>query len=50
MRTQREIDRRSLALHRLVAERVMRDPSLFEKAKVTLARWRETVCVFPSPI
>jgi hypothetical protein len=31
---------RSLALHRLVAEKVRRDPALFERAKATLARWR----------
>ena len=49
MRTHQEIDRRSVALHRLVAERVRRDPSLFEKARVTLARWRETVCISSQP-
>jgi hypothetical protein len=49
MRTHQEIDRRSLALHRLVAERVMRDPALFEKARLTLARWRQTVCVASQP-
>jgi hypothetical protein len=49
MRTHQEIDRRSLALHRLVAERVRRDPALFEKARQTLARWRQTVCVASQP-
>jgi hypothetical protein len=49
MRTHQEIDRRSLALHRLVAERVMRDPALFEKTRLTLARWRQTVCVASQP-
>ena len=49
MRTHDEIDQRSLALHRLVAERVMHDPSLFEKARGTLARWRETVCTSSQP-
>jgi hypothetical protein len=49
MRTHQEIDRRSLALHRLVAERVMRDPALFEKARLTLARWRQTVSVASQP-
>jgi len=38
MRTHQEIDQRSLALHRLVAERIMRDPALFEKSRLTLAR------------
>ena len=49
MRTHEEIDQRSLALHRLVAERIMRDPALFEKSRLTLARWRETVCVASQP-
>ena len=49
MRTHQEIDRRSLALHRLVAERVMRDPALFEKARLTLSKWRQTVCVASQP-
>lgn len=49
MRTHQEIDQRSLALHRLVAERIMRDPALFEKARLTLARWRRTVCVASQP-
>ena len=49
MRTHQEIDQRSLALHRLVAERVMRNPVLFEKARMTLARWRGTVCVASQP-
>ncbi len=49
MRTHQEIDQRSLALHRLVAERIMRDPALFEKARMTLARWGRTVCVASQP-
>jgi hypothetical protein len=40
MRTHQEIDARSLAMHRVVAEKIRRDPSLFDKAKATLARWR----------
>jgi hypothetical protein len=35
-----EIDARSLAMHHLIAEKLRRDPSLIEKAKATLARWR----------
>lgn len=46
MPTHQEIDQRSLALHRLVAEQIRRDPALFEQAKATLARWR--VIVAPS--
>ena len=49
MVTHQDIDRRSLALHRMVAERVMDDPALFEKAKATLMRWRETVCIASQP-
>lgn len=37
-----EIDARSLALHRLVAEKIRCDPALFEIAKTNLARWRKT--------
>ena len=49
MKTHQEIDQRSLALHRLVAERVRSDPALFEKARKTLARWRESVCTASQP-
>jgi hypothetical protein len=38
--THAEIDARSLALHRLVAEKVRRDPSLLRIAFENLARWR----------
>lgn len=49
MRTHQEIDERSLALHRLVAERVMRDPALLEKARKTVVRWRGTVSIASQP-
>ena len=49
MRTHQEIDQRSLALHRLVAERVRRDPASFERARATLARWRRSVCIASQP-
>ena len=49
MKTHQEIDQRSLAMHRLVAERVAQDPRLFEKAQATLARWRGSVCVSSQP-
>ncbi len=42
-RTHQEIDARSLAMHRLVAETIRRDPALFEKARATLRRWRGSV-------
>ncbi len=41
MDTHQEIDARSLAMHRLVAAKIHRDPALFEKARRTLARWRD---------
>jgi hypothetical protein len=49
MRTHTEIDQRSLAMHCLVAERVRDDPALFERARLTLARWRSTVCAASQP-
>jgi len=49
MRTHEEIDERSLAMYRLVASRILRDPELFQKARATLARWRGTVCVASQP-
>ena len=49
MITHQDIDQRSLALHRMVAERVMDDPALFEKVRATLMRWRETVCSASQP-
>ena len=35
------IDERSLALHRLIAEKVRAAPDLLEKARENLRRWRE---------
>ncbi|WP_294262287.1 hypothetical protein [Propionivibrio sp.] len=43
MRTHREIDQRSLALHRLIAAKVRSDLALLGKAKQILLRWRSTV-------
>ncbi len=42
MRTHQEIDQRSLMLHRFVADKMRRDPTLFSVAKATLTRWRAT--------
>lgn len=42
-RTMPELDKRSLALHRLIAEKIRNDPALFDKAQATLARWRKIV-------
>lgn len=49
MRTHKEIDERSLALHRLIADKIRRDPSLFKRTEGTLARWRTTVCCASQP-
>lgn len=49
MRTPQEIIARSLALHQLVAAKIRNDPSLFLKARATLARWRQTVCLSSQP-
>jgi hypothetical protein len=38
--THQEIDARSLALHRLVAEKIRRDPTLLRIAQANVARWR----------
>jgi hypothetical protein len=43
MRTHQEIDARSLALHRLVAEKIRHNPHLFQNIVDTLKRWRTTV-------
>lgn len=40
MPTHQELDERSLALHRLIAEKIRRDPALFDRVLQTLARWR----------
>jgi hypothetical protein len=40
MRTHQDLDQRSLALHRLVAQKVRRDPSLFARADAILRHWR----------
>ena len=42
-RTHEEIDARSLAMHRLVAEKLWREPARFEKVRATLRGWRGTV-------
>jgi hypothetical protein len=39
MQTHQEIDLRSLALHRLVADKIRQDMSLLDKARATLKRW-----------
>lgn len=43
MRSHQEIDLRSLALHRLVAEKIRHDAALLDKAQTILQRWHQTV-------
>jgi hypothetical protein len=40
-------DRRSLALHEQVAERLLRDPAVVDRARQVVARWSETQGVSP---
>ena len=49
MRTHPQLDARSLAMHRLVAEKIRRDPALLGRARETLGRWRQTVSVNTLP-
>lgn len=43
MDSHREIDRRSLELHRLVARKIEREPALLQQARDNLQRWRGLV-------
>lgn len=36
------VDERSLAMHRLIAEKVRADPALLDKARENLRRWQKT--------
>ena len=42
MPTHKELDQRSLAMHRLVADKVMCDEKLLDKAREILSRWHQT--------
>ena len=44
----RRLDERSLALHRLVAQKIQASPALLDKARDNLRRWQEAN-VSPSP-
>jgi len=48
-RTHQMLDQRSLAMHRLIAEKIRQNPELFEKARRTLARWRGAVDASAQP-
>jgi len=43
LRTHQEVDARSLALHRLVAEKIRHNPDLLQHVKKTLTRWQSQV-------
>lgn len=49
MPTHPQIDARSLALHREVASKLLRDRALFERARATLRRWRSSVSPSSQP-
>lgn len=49
MRTHPELDARSLALHRLVADKLRQDPARLAEVRSTLTRWRQTVCPATQP-
>jgi hypothetical protein len=49
MRTPSELRARSLAMHQLVVAKIRQDPTLFLKARATLSRWRQTVCLSSQP-
>jgi hypothetical protein len=49
LHTHPEIDARSLALHRLVAAKLRRNPQLLQGARQTLGRWRTVVDAASQP-
>ncbi|GAB2890845.1 hypothetical protein GCM10027046_19460 [Uliginosibacterium flavum] len=49
MRSHADIDARSLALHRLITEKIQREPALHAHAEATITRWRQTVCAASQP-
>lgn len=48
-RTPQWLGQRSLALHRLIAEKIQQEPALFERVKATLARWETIACANSQP-
>ena len=49
MPTPRELDARSRALHRVVAQKIREEPARFEEARAILARWRASVSGHTQP-
>lgn len=49
MKTHQELDERSLAMHRLIADKIRQNPMLLDKVKNTLSRWRSMLCPGTQP-
>jgi len=49
LRTHQALDERSLALHRLIAEKIRQNPALIERVRHTLNRWRVQVDAASQP-
>jgi hypothetical protein len=49
MPTHQQLDARSLAMHCLIAEKIARNPALFERVTRTLRHWRVVVCTASQP-
>jgi hypothetical protein len=47
--THQQLDARSLAMHCLIAEKISRNPALFERVTRTLRHWRVVVCTASQP-
>jgi hypothetical protein len=43
MRTHEYLDKRSLVMHQLIAEKIRHNPKLFQKVQMTLERWQPIV-------
>lgn len=44
-----DLDRRSLAIHRLAVEKLEREPALLERARSIVARWRKASSARTAP-
>ncbi len=44
MNTHDELDARSFAMHRLITQKIERDPSLMQIPASNLSRWQQDVC------
>jgi hypothetical protein len=48
-RTPQQLEACSLAMYRLIAEKIKKNPALFDKARATLAQWCMIVCPSSQP-